>query len=137
MSTRISGCGGELPREEFEARRKDLVVIPQSLGLDLERLELGRFFARDTGTEPSSTSAGTSRRRTDPRKMHSWRTTDVVAWVRGGADRNARALVRSDRGTCISCERWSSRTGTDQAATSDRRTYCRMPSLKKYSASPG
>src|SRR5690625_2631695 len=57
MSTRISGCGGELPREEFEARRKDLVVIPQSLGLALERLDLGRFFARDTGTEPSSTSA--------------------------------------------------------------------------------
>src|SRR5690625_297749 len=127
MSTRISGCGGELPREEFEARRKDLVVIPQSLGLDLERLDLGRFFARDTGTEPSSTSAGTSRRRTDPRKMPSWRATEAVAAVRGGADRNARAPVRSDRGTCMSCARRSSRTGTDQAATSDRSTYCRMP----------
>ena len=63
MNARISGCGGELPREDIEARRKDLVVLPQSLGLDLERLDLGRFFARDTGTEPSSTSAGTSRER--------------------------------------------------------------------------
>src|SRR5690625_7558792 len=98
MSTRISGCGGELPREEFEARRKELVVIPRSLGLDLEWLYLGRFFARDTGTEPSSTSAGTSRRRTDPRKMPSWRATEAVAGGRGGAVRDARAPGRSDRG---------------------------------------
>src|SRR5690625_6627416 len=97
MNARISGCGGELPREDIEARRKDLVVIPQSLGLDLERLDLGRFFARDTGTEPSSTSAGTSRRRTDPRKMPSWRATEAVAAVRGRADRNARADRTSTR----------------------------------------
>src|SRR5699024_1554383 len=63
MNARISGCGGELPREDIEARRKELVVLPQSLGLDLARLDLGRFFARDTGTEPSSTSAGTRRAR--------------------------------------------------------------------------
>src|SRR5690625_5615532 len=79
MNARISGFGVELPREDIEARRKDLFVLPQSLGLDLERLDLGRFFARDTGTEPSSTSAGTSRERSSTVARRACRTQTAAA----------------------------------------------------------